>query len=70
MSAMVHAAKLAAFGAQDGTSPLLAASTATAEAYLSDNGSTDSYRNLKVDCGKCPACKGMTKPCGRCSSCR
>uniref|UniRef100_A0A5K3EYC8 SET domain-containing protein n=1 Tax=Mesocestoides corti TaxID=53468 RepID=A0A5K3EYC8_MESCO len=72
MSAMVHAAKLAAVGAQtqDGTSPLIAASAATAEAYCSDGSSADGSNPLKVDCGICAACKGLTKPCGRCSNCR
>ncbi|VDM30823.1 unnamed protein product [Hydatigera taeniaeformis] len=72
MLVMKHAAKLAAVGAQtqDGTSPLMAASAATAEAYFSDGSSADGNNRLRPDCGNCAACRGMVAPCGRCHSCR
>ncbi|KAM3174180.1 hypothetical protein ACTXT7_011057 [Hymenolepis weldensis] len=72
MSIMKHAAKLAAVGAQrqDGTSPFMAASAATAEAYISDTGSVDGGNRLKADCGNCAACRGLATPCGRCVNCR
>ncbi|KAL5972073.1 Histone-lysine N-methyltransferase trithorax [Taenia solium] len=63
MLVMKHAAKLAAVGAQtqDGTSPLMAASAATAEAYFSDGSSADGSNRLRPDCGNCAACRGMVK---------
>lgn len=72
MLVMKHAAKLAAVGAQtqDGTSPLMAASAATAEAYFSDGSSADGSNRLRPDCGNCAACRGMVAPCGRCHNCR
>ncbi|VDN98410.1 unnamed protein product [Rodentolepis nana] len=72
MSIMKHAAKLAAVGAQrqDGTSPFMAASAATAEAYISDTGSVDGGNRLKADCGNCAACRGLATSCGRCVNCR
>ncbi|KAM7537528.1 hypothetical protein Aperf_G00000071186 [Anoplocephala perfoliata] len=72
MSIMKHAAKLAAVGVQrqDGTSPFMAASAATAEAYLSDTSSADGCNRLKADCGNCAACRGLAAPCGRCVNCR
>ncbi|EUB64318.1 Histone-lysine N-methyltransferase MLL4 [Echinococcus granulosus] len=71
MLVMKHAAKLAAVGAQtqDGTSPLMAASAATAEAYFSDGSSADGSNRLRPDCGNCAACRGMVAPCGRCHNC-
>ncbi len=82
MTAMVQAAKLAAVGAVGGAqgggaSPQLAASAATASLHHGGGGSSSSLDRISeisnsgaLDCGQCPACRGLVKPCGRCGDCR